>query len=87
MDIICNKCGKTIKQIEYKPFCFVSINQCKCQEGGYELVIPLDEYKENDLKCPECHQYPFKYRPSGVKRFAQVKINSKSPEELIENIL
>lgn len=85
--MICNKCGRTIEKIQYKPFHLCSINQCQCKDGGYELVIPLGDYREEELKCPECGEYPFKYRPYRVRQFAQVEIHDKSVEEIVDEIL
>lgn len=85
--MICEKCGKNIEKVEYKPFHFCGIGQCPCNDGGYELVIPEELYDEKDLKCPECHQYPFKYAPHRVQHFAQVSIRDKSVEELVDEIL
>lgn len=87
MEIICVNCKKKINKIQYKPFCFCSISQCQCQDGGYELVIPFDDYEENELKCPECGEYPFKYLPYQVQKYAQVGIREKAVEDIIDEIL
>lgn len=85
--IKCAKCNAEIDKIEYKPYHYCVVNDCSCKEGAL-LMIPTDEnISEIDIKCPECHDYPFAYPISEITKFTQVVIRNESAEDSIEKIL
>lgn len=75
---ICKNCGKEISTVELKHGYFQSFDECNC--SSHQLTIPLEHYESyEDMKCPECGEYPFEDKPIFEKKVIKVVIERDEP--------